>query len=115
MYLRFLSVAVVSIVLAGCTATQAFKAAADAGDAFENLIKEDLDAARRYREQRRLAIDVVFDECMDRAGDIADNVPWPEIMVSFQDCLDILTDNPPMLLIERVHELRLKLNPDHSH
>ncbi len=115
MYRRFLIAAVVSFGLGSCTVTEAVKKAGAYGDVLEELVKEDLDAARKYREQRRLAIDDVFDECMGRADDLADDVLWPEAMVAFQDCLDILKDNPPILLIERAHELRKKMNPDHSH
>ncbi len=112
---RFLTVLVISTGLVSCTLPQVIQKAAQVGDVFEVLIKEDVEAARRYRERRRHAIDDMFDECSDRADEIPETVPWVEAMTSFQNCLDILTANPPILLIERVHEFRLKINPNHAH
>ena len=85
MYRRFLIILVVSFGLGSCTLPQAYYKAALVGDTFEELVAEDLEAARKYREKRREAVDDVFDECIDRADDIAATVPWVEAMVSFQD------------------------------
>ncbi len=111
----FLITLIVSVGLSACAPLAAIapvtvQRLSQIAELGEQLVREDIDAARDHRELRAESIERAFVVCISSASQASSGgLPWKIVKDAIETCVALLDDNEPKLLIERLFELKVRL------